>query len=677
MRFKQAGSPVLLFAMATCSWFCVAGLQAAETRHYDWFTAGEVSGSHVLLIREDGTRVSDFEFNDRGRGPNIHEELKVGANGRLESVRLSGHSYMGAPVEESFQMEDGKASWKSTLEHGESEAGGFYWANDGTLEQVAVLSRALLSLADRKMDLLPAGRASIEKVLQREIPDGDGQLRVTLYALSGLDLTPQYIWLDEKLELFALTMGWMGLAPAGFGDALPGLQAAQDQAEREYHENLAQSLTQQLPANWILRNVDVVDVEDGKLRPRQMLLIKDGHILKIVDDKELNLPVYGDLQPKIINGQGLILAPGLWDMHTHLSLESGLLQIAAGVTSVRDMGNDADRLRDIRAAFDSGAVIGPRSFAAGFIDRKSPYSAPTSRLAESLDDALAMVSEYAEDGYPQIKIYSSIDPQWVKPLAAEIHRRGMRLSGHIPSYMTAEQAVIDGFDEIQHINMLFLNFLAGPEDDTRTPLRFSLVAEKAGSMDLENQAVRDFIGLLIQEQVVVDPTVAVFDSMFRHRSGELDPSYAMIADHMPPSIRRSMLAGEMDIDEGNAGRYARSADALLEMIARLHQAGVSLVAGTDAMAGFTLHRELELYHRAGISHADVLKIATLQSAQLAGVADSNGSIAVGKQADFVLLAANPLEDISAVRLPVAVFKGDRWFDPAQLYEAVGIRPFTR
>ena len=113
------------------------------------------------------------------------------------------------------------------------------------------------------------------------------------------------------------------------------------------------------------------------------------------------------------------------------------------------------------------------------------------------------------------------------------------------------------------------------------------------------------------------------------------------------------------------------------MIAKLHQAGVVLVAGTDAMAGFTLHRELELYHRAGISNADVLKIATLQSAQVAGVADRTGSIAVGKQADFVLLAANPLEDISAVRLPVAVFKGDRWFDPAQLYEAVGIRPFTR
>ena len=73
----------------------------------------------------------------------------------------------------------------------------------------------------------------------------------------------------------------------------------------------------------------------------------------------------------------------------------------------------------------------------------------------------------------------------------------------------------------------------------------------------------------------------------------------------------------------------------------------------------------------------MLRIATIGSARVAGAAAESGSIAEGKRADFVLLAANPLEDISAVRRPVAVFRGDRWYDPAQLYEAVDIRPFTR
>lgn len=648
------------------------------TRHYDWLTADTVSGSHVLEIRADGTRVADFEFNDRGRGPKIHEVAKSNETGMLTSLQVSGHSYMGAPADESFSVENGKARWKSTLEEGEAAAGqGYYSANDGTPEQLAMMARALLASPAGELNLLPAGKASIQKVTDKVITHAEQEQRVSLYAISGLSFTPQYLWLDADNELFTIALGWMGMTPRGFHEVLPLLQEIQDRAEQDYHRQLAEKLTNKLPADWILRNVSIVNVESGTLKTGQLVAVSNGKIVKIMDDARLKPPPADDAATRIIDGQGLTLIPGLWDMHTHLSLEAGLMQIAAGVSTVRDLANDPVRLKSVRQSFDSGEVIGPRSFTAGFIDKKSPYSAPTGRLAQSLDDALVMVREYAEMGYPQIKIYSSIEPEWVKPIAEEAHKNGMRLSGHIPSYMTASQAVNDGFDEIQHINMLFLNFLAGPEDDTRTPLRFSLVAQKAGDMDLDSPSVNAFIELLREKGIVVDPTVTIFDGMFRHRSGELNPEYAMIADHMPPSVRRSMLGGEMDINDSNAARYARSADALLEMIGKLHKAGVPLVAGTDDMAGFTLHRELELYHRAGISNADVLRIATIGSAKVAGVADQTGSISEGKQADFALLEGNPLENISAVRRPVAVFKGDRWFDPAQLYEAIGIKPFTR
>ena len=659
--------------------FLSAPTFAAEpvTVTYDWLTAGAVSGSQVLQIHGDGTRVADFEFNDRGRGPKIHEELQMGADGAPTRLEVSGRSYMGAPVAETFGVSDGQARWESTVESGAAPAGGFYSASDGTPEQLAVLARALLAASGRHLDLLPAGTAAIRAVTEQTVSH-DGQSRIaTLYAISGLDLTPQYLWLDEANELFALTFGWMGLTPSGWGEVLEPLQAAQDQAEESWHRELAAQLTEALPANWILRDVDVVDVAAGTLLPNRQVAVRDGRILKIVPVDDRSLPVAGDLEPRVIDGQGLTLVPGLWDMHTHLSLSDGLLQIAAGVTTVRDLANDSERLPEIRSAFDSGEVIGPHSYAAGFIDQRSPYAAPTGRLADSLDDALKMVDEYAAAGNPQIKIYSSIDPAWVKPIAEAVHAHGMRLSGHIPSYMTARQAVLDGFDEIQHINMLFLNFLAGPEDDTRTPLRFSLVAEKASGMNLDAPEVDEFVALLKERGVVVDPTVTIFDSMFRHRSGELDPSYAMIADHMPPVVRRGLLAGEMDVNDSNAATYARSADALLKMIAKLHAAGVTLVSGTDAMPGFTLHREFELYRAAGIPAADVLRIATLGAAEVMGAASTTGSIEAGKRADFVLLAGNPLDDISALRRPVAVFKGDRWYDPARLYEAVGIRPFTR
>lgn len=669
--------PFFAFFLALVLGSAAAAAAEPATVAYDWLTAGEVSGSQVLQIHADGARAVDFEFNDRGRGPKIHAKSRSDEHGALVELEISGHSYMGAPADERFAVEDGVAKWESTLESGSAPAGGYYSASDGTPEQLAQLARALLAAPERQLELLPAGSATIRAVTTEAVSHEGRSVEATLYAISGLDLVPHYLWLDGSQELFALAFGWMGLAPKGWGPVLETLQPVQDAAEKAWHRQLGAELTEALPDNWILRNVTVVDVETGALLPDRQVVVTDGVIRRVVANEGPDLPAYGDLQPRVIDGQGLYLVPGLWDMHAHLSLNHGLLNIAAGVTTVRDLANDPERLAEVRAAFDSGEVIGPRSFAAGFIDRRSPYSAPTGRLADSLDDALRMVNEYADAGYPQVKIYSSIEPEWVEPIAQAAHARGMRLSGHIPSYMTARQAVLQGFDEIQHVNMLFLNFLAGPEDDTRTPLRFSLVAEKAGTMDLDAPEVADFIGLLKQRGVVVDPTVTVFDTMFRHRAGQLDPSYAMIADHMPPAVRRGMLAGEMAIDESNAATYARSADALLEMIARLHAAGVPLVAGTDALPGFTLHRELELYSRAGIANADVLRIATLDSAGVMGVAAETGSIANGKRADFVLLARNPLEDISAVREAVAVFKGDRWYDPARLYEAVGIQPFTR
>ncbi len=377
----------------------------------------------------------------------------------LTSLQVSGHSYMGAPVDESFSVENGRPVGKARWKKAKRLPG-----RVTTPQTMAHLNRLpcwrgrCWPAPAGELNLLPAGKASIQKVTDKVITHAEQEQRVSLYAISGLSFTPQYLWLDADNELFTIALGWMGLTPRGFHEVLPLLQEIQDRAEQDYHRQLAEKLTNKLPADWILRNVSIVNVESGTLTTGQLVAVSNGKIVKIMDNARLKPPASDDAATRIIDGQGLTLIPGLWDMHTHLSLEAGLMQIAAGVSTVRDMANDPVRLKSIRQSFDSGEVIGPRSFTAGFIDKESPYSAPTGRLAQSLDDALVMVREYAEMGYPQIKIYSSIEPEWVKPIAEETHRHGMRLSGHIPSYMTASQAVNDGFDEIQHINMLFPEF---------------------------------------------------------------------------------------------------------------------------------------------------------------------------------------------------------------------------
>ncbi|MDH3787865.1 MAG: amidohydrolase family protein [Xanthomonadales bacterium] len=151
--------------------------------------------------------------------------------------------------------------------------------------------------------------------------------------------------------------------------------------------------------------------------------------------------------------------------------------------------------------------------------------------------------------------------------------------------------------------------------------------------------------------------------------------FAKVADHLPLAVRRSLYNPSFEIGEERIEDWANTAVRQSEMIKKLYDNGIQLVAGSDDMPGFTIHRELELYAQAGIPNADVLKIATLDSARIVGVADQTGSIEVGKAADLVLLDGNPLEDISAIRQGVLVMKGGAIYQPNELYQAVGVEPF--
>lgn len=653
--------------------FLSAQTGAEQIFEYDWLTQGEVSGRLELVVREDGARSAHFEFNDRGRGPSLDERYRVDGNGLIESYEVRGSAYMGALVDERFVFEDGAARWDSELESGSVEGvlDAFYLANDATPEQTAALARALLATPDRESRLWPSGTARIAELAEAPVTQDGKTVDAYLYAISGLGFGPSYVWLDEDQELFAISSGWMGLTRKGWRDVLPALAERQKAAEQEHLRQLASRLGHETPDALCLKNFAVLDVDAGRSRPASTVRIVDGIITAVgaagsVDCEGL----------AAVEGDGRTLMPGLWDMHVHMGAEDGPLHLAAGVTSVRDLGNDHEDLTAVIEQFRQGRAIGPTVYRAGFIDAAGPFAAPSDNLATSLEEAMAYIEQLDEQGYRHIKIYSSIAPEWVEPMAAEMHRRGIRLSGHVPSGMSTAEAVADGFDEIQHINMVFLNFLAGPDDDTRTPLRFTLVAENAAGLDLASPEVEAFIDLLDARDIVVDPTVAIFENMFRHRTGDISPTYAEIADHLPPNVRRGMLAGRMDVNDDNAARYAASAEALLAMIRKLHDAGVPLVPGTDALPGFTLHRELELYAQAGIPNADVLRIATVGSARVVGMDDRVGRIAPGQVADLIALDGNPLDDIGAIRNTAMTLKGRRLYHPAALYRALGIEPFV-
>jgi imidazolonepropionase-like amidohydrolase len=396
-----------------------------------------------------------------------------------------------------------------------------------------------------------------------------------------------------------------------------------------------------------------------------------GNKIVRVDEKLIPPP---RRHAEVIDATGHTLMPGLWDMHVHLQPNDGLLHLAAGVTSVRDMANDTDRLLAMRSRFDQDTEIGPRVLMAGFLDGRGPFAGPTKVFADSEQEAREAIDKYAKLGYVQIKIYSSIKPELVPKIAAMAHAHGMRVSGHVPAFMTAEQFVRDGVDEIQHMNFIFLNFMFDRVQDTRGPARFSEVAAHGAEVDPNSAQVKAFIQLLQEHKTVLDPTLTIFEDMFTARPGTASPSYAAVADRMPAQIRRGFFYGGLDVPAGLDQRYHDSLAQMLKMAKTFYDAGIPLVAGSDGLAGFTLHRELELYTQAGIPAPKVLQLATLGAARLMKRDQELGSIAPDKLADVVLVDGDPTANISDIRKVELVVKDGVLYKTADLYRAIGVQP---
>jgi hypothetical protein len=311
---------------------------------------------------------------------------------------------------------------------------------------------------------------------------------------------------------------------------------------------------------------------------------------------------------------------------------------------------------------------------AGLVDGNGQYTSPIKDKTDTPAQAKAAVETYASHGYVQLKIYSSIKPELVPLLARLAHEHGMRVSGHVPGFMTARQFVLDGADEIQHENFVFLNFLFDTVKDTRGPARFTAVAEHGAEIDPSQPRVQALFRLFLRHHTVLDPTINVFETMFVARRGSILPGWADVARRLPAQVRRGFLGGGLPVPEGKDALYRASFRAMLRMLKAQYDAGIPMVAGTDAMAGFTLPRELELWVEAGIPTAKVLQIATLSGARVMHRDGDLGSVAPGKLADLIVVDGDPVAEIHALRNVETVVKGGVVYDVAGLDRAIGVRP---
>lgn len=642
----------------------------STARRYVVLLVGAPAGQQAGWTTTDGAIHIFFQYNDRGRGPATTSVLRLDSSGIPIAESVTGNNYLKVPVHENYTLASGSAHWQNEIEHGARTltAPAMYVAMDPSPIEAGLLAAAALHHGGQ-LALLPEGEAHVVRVRDLTLESSAEKKHVTLFAVAGLDYSPDYVWLDDRGGFFASVSDWLSVLPDGWQSALPALSTAQSQVAQARSAGLARTLIHRPSGPVAITHVDLFDAASARIVHDQTVILHGDRIQSVGPAASAQVPPNAQL----IDGRGKTLLPGLWDMHAHVADNDGLLNLAAGVTTVRDLANDIDTLLARRRRIENLQEVGTRIVLAGVIDGPGPYHGPTKVLVSTDQEARAAVDNYKHLGYVQIKIYSSVPPAVVPTIIQEAHRLGMRVSGHIPAEMYADQCVDLGYNEIQHANFLMLNFMRDVRD-TNTRSRFTAVAQRGASLDLHSPAMQSFIQLLLAHHIDLDPTLDVFEDMYMQGPGFIPPAFQPVADRLPPQVRRRLLSMGLAAPPGMQETYRRSFRKMLAMIGMMYRDGIPIEDGTDEMPGFSLHRELQLDVEAGLPPNRVLQDATLNAARIMSMDDELGSIVPGKLADLDLISGDPIADIANVRNAVLTVKDGNLYYPAELDAALGIAP---
>jgi imidazolonepropionase-like amidohydrolase len=388
----------------------------------------------------------------------------------------------------------------------------------------------------------------------------------------------------------------------------------------------------------------VVDVVRGRTIPKAVVLLEGGKITKVGPAASVVVPK----QARVIRAEGKTVLPGLWDMHAHFQqAEWGPAYLAAGITTVRDCGNEFSYINAVQQAIDGGQGVGPRILKAGVIDGDGPSALGIVR-ANTPAEATELVQRYKAAGFAQIKLYSSLKPEIVQAICQEAHRAGFTVTGHIPEGMTIIQGVNAGMDQVNHI--VYVARLLN-----RNPDR---------SLILNDTTAARIFAFLKAHHTVIDPTVGVFEMGFRSTKDDitaLEPDFA----RLPQPLQALFV--NMGEEPAAAAKVAPFFASFPKLVKVLYDHGIPIVAGTDmGFPGSSLARELELYVQGGLTPMQALQTATVDAARAMKMDARAGSLDVGKQADVVIIDGNPLKQMRDIRRVQLVVKDGQTYEPAQM-----------
>lgn len=641
----------------------------ADAVHYLMVSEAGTHGSQWRWQLEDGRTAYRWSQELRGWITEMDQVTRFGKDGTIEALTVRGVTMSGDAAEE-FRVESGRATWKTANDAGEAAAGGWYIPAGGVGIAGAPLIEALAAAGDKGLDFLPSGKGRMTFGGTQTIEGPSGPKTVQLAFISGILPSPVPVWLDENKRYFA-EISYISLLPAGYEGALRQLRDAQDAATAQAVAGIAKRfLDPAAKAPVLFDNVQLFDADKGAFLANRTVLAEGGKIAAIGAAGSLKAPAGA----RVIDGRGKTLVPGIWDSHLHIGDDwSVLSNIANGITSFRSPGTTFDRAVEVVKRRAAGDLLMGEPFISAIVDKKDPLAAQGAEVVSSAEETVAAVRRIKAAGLWGVKFYTSMNPAWIAPAAAEAHRLGLHVHGHVPATMKPSEAVAAGYDELTHLNFVVMEAMPREViDKANTRQRMEGPARYFKDVDLDAPLMSGFIADLARRKTQVDPTIVIFEGMLTQDGGKPHPAYAPYMGIISPVLERSQFtSGGYPLVEGlTRDDYRRSYAKMVELVGRLHKAGVTIVAGTDGW-GIELIRELEIYQQAGFTPAEALQSATIVPARVVGADKRTGSIAVGKEADMVLVDGDVSKDLGALRRVMTVVSDGYVMDAGELRKAAG------
>jgi imidazolonepropionase-like amidohydrolase len=434
-----------------------------------------------------------------------------------------------------------------------------------------------------------------------------------------------------------------------------------------------------------LAHVRVIDGTLAAPLDDQTIVIADGKIQSITASANANVPA----NAQVLDLKGYSVLPGLVGMHDHMFFPMGgsppmysnmgtsfpRLYLALGVTTIRTTGSVAPDLDlEIKKLIDAGRMIGPKMHITGpYLEGVGSFT-PVMHTLTGPDDARRMVNFWADQGATSFKAYMNITRDELRAAVVEAHKRGLKVTGHLCSVTYREAAEI-GIDNLEHGLLPDSEFVANKQPD-KCP--GAAVSASLLQLDLNSESVKETIRTLVAKNVALTSTLPVFEAGAPLTQNGIGAASAVLNPRVlsvmnaDARVRYLTNRSRIPADSPAAVLVRKSMDFERAFVA----AGGLLMAGLDptgnggVVAGFGDLREVELLVEAGFTPLEAIKIATFNGAKFLGEDAHIGSIAVGKQADLMIVKGNPARKISDIENVEIVFKDGVGYDSEKLIQSV-------